>query len=114
MRFAQARIGPNRARRRVRVHDRLEERVGRLLAAWVGRVQRNPWRVIAAFALAIIGSVVYAVENLGIRGDTDVLFASDIPFRVAEQRYYDAFPGQYENIFVVVDGATPDRATAAA
>jgi len=107
-------MGPNRARRRVRVHDRLEERVGRLLAAWVRRVQRNPWRVIAAFALAIIGSIVYAVENLGIRGDTDVLFASDIPFRLAEQRYYDAFPGQFENIFVVVDGATPERATAAA
>jgi hopanoid biosynthesis associated RND transporter like protein HpnN len=96
------------------LQDRLEERVGRAIASWVGAVQRAPWLVIAAFALAVVGSVVYAVENLGIRGDVDSLFATDIPFRVAERDYYAAFPDQYENLFVVVDGVTPERAGVAA
>jgi hopanoid biosynthesis associated RND transporter like protein HpnN len=96
------------------VQERLEQRVGNALALWVGWVQRRPRLVIAAFLLASVASVVYAIEHLGIRGDTDSLFASDIPFKVAERRYYEAFPDQDENIFVVVDGDTPERAGAAA
>lgn len=96
------------------MQDRLEERVGSALAAWVGAVQRRPLRVLAAFALAAVASVVYSVEHLGIKGDTDALFATDVPFKVAERRYYEVFPDQYENLFVVVDGVTPERAGAAA
>jgi hopanoid biosynthesis associated RND transporter like protein HpnN len=96
------------------VHDRLEERLGRALAIWVGMVQRHPWRVILAFVLTIAGSLIYAAENLGIRGDTNSLFATDVPFKVAERRYYESFPDQFENLFIVVDGATPERAASAA
>jgi hopanoid biosynthesis associated RND transporter like protein HpnN len=96
------------------VRDQLEERLGSALARLVAAVQRRPLWVISGYVIAAILSVVYAVEHLGIRGDTEALFRSDIPFRVAEARYHAAFPTQVENIFVVVDGLTPERASAAA
>ncbi|HEX5067157.1 MAG TPA: MMPL family transporter, partial [Myxococcota bacterium] len=70
--------------------------------------------MILAFVLTIAGSLIYAAENLGIRGDTNALFATDVPFKVAERRYYESFPDQFENLFIVVDGATPERAASAA
>jgi hopanoid biosynthesis associated RND transporter like protein HpnN len=96
------------------VRDRFEERVGAAIAALVDAVQRRPLWVVFGYAVATVVSVLYAVENLGIRGDTDSLFAHDIPFKVAERRFQEAFPGQVENIFVVVDGVTPERASTAA
>ena len=96
------------------MQERLEERIGDALAALVGWVQRRPILVIALYVLAMAGSVIYAARHLDIKGDPDSLFATDIPFKVAERHYYEAFPGQFENLFVVVDGVTPERAGAAA
>jgi hopanoid biosynthesis associated RND transporter like protein HpnN len=100
--------------RRTGVQDRFDEKMGPALASLVGAMQRRPLRVIAAYALAIVAAGVYAVDHLSIKGDTNGLFAADIPFKVAEQRYYEVFPEQYENMFVVVDGVTPERAREAA
>jgi len=92
----------------------LEGRLGGLLAAWVARVAERPWTVLLAFGLLTAGSLVGAAATLGIEGSTEALFAQDLPFKRAEQRYYDAFPTQYENMFVVVDAVTPERAGQAA
>jgi uncharacterized protein len=96
------------------VRERLEERLGAAIASLVSAVQQRPLWVVAGYVLATVASVLYAAENLSIRGDTDALFAHDIPFKVAERRFQAAFPGQVENIFVVVDGVTPERAASAA
>jgi hopanoid biosynthesis associated RND transporter like protein HpnN len=88
--------------------------LGRGLAAWVDGVRRRPGPVIAAMLLASLAIGVHAARNLAIRGDTDSLFASELPFKRAEARYHEAFPMLYENLFVVVDGVTPERAGEAA
>ena len=60
------------------------------------------------------GALDYTAGNLTIRGDTDALFSEDLPIKRAQRRLNEAFPILYENIFVVVDAATPERAGEAA
>ncbi len=96
------------------MHEHIESRIGRWLARWVGAVQRRPLPVTFAMALATLFTLFFAGANLGIQGDTDSLFARDLPFKQAERRYHEAFPILYENMFVVVDADTPERAGEAA
>jgi hopanoid biosynthesis associated RND transporter like protein HpnN len=96
------------------VDPQLEDRVGRALARWVSLVSRRPFSVISLTILAAVGVLLYAAGHLGIEGATEQLFSRDLPFKQAERRYREAFPAQYENMFVVVDAVTPERAGAAA
>jgi hopanoid biosynthesis associated RND transporter like protein HpnN len=96
------------------VDPQLEERTGRFLGRWVVFVARHPFAVVSlAFALAA-AAVVYSAGNLEIEGATEQLFAHDLPFKQSERRYHEAFPAQYENMFVVVDAVTQERAGEAA
>jgi hopanoid biosynthesis associated RND transporter like protein HpnN len=91
-----------------------EARLAQALMAWVDAVQRRPLRaVVGVLVLAGLG-LAHAAANLGIQGETSVLFSDRLPFKQAEASYYGAFPNQYENMFVVVDGPTPEAAGAAA
>lgn len=92
----------------------IEDRIGRALAHWVSLVGRRPYSVIFLTILAAAGVLLYAVGHLGIQGATERLFSEDLPFKQAERRYHEAFPAQYENMFVVVDAVTPERAGEAA
>ncbi|HXV36742.1 MAG TPA: hypothetical protein VEC18_06325, partial [Myxococcota bacterium] len=92
----------------------IERAISRWLAAWVSAVCRRAIAVLAAILLATLAIAAGVVGHLGIRGDTEALFAQDLPFKQAERRYYEAFPMLYENIFVVVDAPTPERAGEAA
>ncbi len=92
----------------------IEQAIGRWLARWVGAVQRNAVKVTAGMLLATLAILYYVVGNLGIHGDTESLFSQDLPFKRIERRYHEAFPMLYENMFVVVDAPTPERAGEAA
>lgn len=92
----------------------IEQAIGRWLARWVGAVQRNAVSVTVGMLIATLAIVYYVVGHLGIRGDTESLFSQDLPFKQAERRYQEAFPMLYENMFVVVDAPTPERAGEAA
>jgi hopanoid biosynthesis associated RND transporter like protein HpnN len=92
----------------------LESRLGHWLMRWADAVRRRAAWVIAGMLLASAGIGTYAARSLEIRGDTDSLFSSELPFKRAEARYHAAFPMLFENIFVVVDGVTPERAGEAA
>jgi hopanoid biosynthesis associated RND transporter like protein HpnN len=92
----------------------IEQAIGRWLARWVGVVQRNAVKVTAGMSLATLVILYYVVGNLGIHGDTESLFSQDLPFKRIERRYHEAFPMLYENMFVVVDAPTPERAGEAA
>jgi hopanoid biosynthesis associated RND transporter like protein HpnN len=87
-----------------------DARLGAALAGWVDGVRRRPWLAIVATLLVTLASGVYSAGNLGIQGDTDALFSSDLPFKRAEQHYYSSFPTHFENMFIVVDAATSERA----
>ncbi len=92
----------------------LEARLGHWVALWVDGVRLRAGAVIAAMLAASAGIGLYAAGHLEIQGDTDALFSSELPFKRAQASYHDAFPMLYENLFVVVDGVTPERAGAAA
>ncbi len=92
----------------------IEQAIGRWLARWVGAVQRNAIAVTVGMSVATLVIAFYVVEHLGIHGDTESLFSQDLPFKRAERRYHGAFPMLYENMFVVVDAPTPERAGEAA
>ena len=94
--------------------DRFEARLGSILAAWVGGVCRRPAVTIALVVLGAVGAALYSAGNLGIKGDTEALFSADLPYKQAERIFYDAFPTQFENMFIVLDGVTPERAGEAA
>ncbi|MEE9608474.1 MAG: MMPL family transporter [Myxococcota bacterium] len=92
----------------------IEARIGGWLARWVDAVRRRaPWVVLLVIAVTA-GALDYTARNLTIRGDTDALFSEDLPIKRAQRRLNEAFPILYENIFVVVDAATPERAGEAA
>ena len=92
----------------------IEQAIGRWLAQWVGAVQRNAVPVTVGMLLATLAIIYYVVGHLGIHGDTESLFSRDLPFKQVERRYQEAFPTLYENMFVVVDAPTPERAGEAA
>jgi hypothetical protein len=92
----------------------IENIIGRQLGRWVSAVHRRAvWAVLGIF-LVTVALAYYIAGNLGIRGDTDSLFSDDLLFRQVERRYHEAFPMLFENMFVVLDAATPERAGEAA
>jgi hopanoid biosynthesis associated RND transporter like protein HpnN len=92
----------------------IEQAIGRWLAQWVDAVRRKAVWVTVGMLLATLALIYYVVGHLGIRGDTESLLAQDLPFKQAERRFYEAFPMLYENLFVVIDAPTPERAGEAA
>jgi len=96
------------------MNEVFEARVGSLLARTVDFCRRRAvFVVVLSFALAA-GSLVYTARNLGVRGDSEYLLSPELPFKVQERRYQEAFPLLYENIFIVIDGVTSERAGEAA
>ena len=92
----------------------IEQIIGRWLTQWVGAVQRHAVLATVSMALVTVAVIYYVVGHLGVHGDTESLFSQDLPFKQAERRYQEAFPMLYENMFVVVDAPTPERAGEAA
>ncbi len=95
-------------------HSWLEERVARGVAWLVGLSCRHAGSVTLGILAATAGILVYAGQNLGIHGDTESLFSPDLPFKQREHRYLEVFPAQNDNLFIVVDATTPERAGEAA
>jgi len=96
------------------VNRQIEETLGAALARWVDGVRRRPLLVTTSILALVAVSLVHTGRELEIHGATEQLFAHDLPFKEAERRYHEAFPLLYENLFVVVDAATPERAGEAA
>ena len=84
--------------------------IGRVLARWVDVPRRRPAAVILLVLLGAAAAALYSARNLGIEGATEQLFDQELPFKQSERNYLEAFPTQYENIFVVIDAVTPERA----
>jgi uncharacterized protein len=70
--------------------------------------------VIVAATLLGAASAVYAARHFAISTDVSKLLSPDLPWRQRELAYQAAFPQQTESIVAVVEGPTPELATAAA
>ncbi len=95
---------------------RLEARIGHLGVRWVRTVARR--RGLAALGCAILftAALGLSVTRLGIQSDKNALFPEDLPFRVIDARYVEAFPSLAENVVLVLEGerAGPVREAARA
>jgi hopanoid biosynthesis associated RND transporter like protein HpnN len=96
------------------MHDAFEARLGGWLAVCTDACRRRPLLVIALSLLAAAGSLLATALHLHVRGDTEYLLSQELPFKQSERRYQEAFPLLYENLFVVIDAVTPERAGEAA
>ena len=75
---------------------------------------RNSWTVIAGFLVLALASSLYLVQNFAITADSDKLLSDSLPWRQQEIRLDKAFPQRTDLLLAVIDGETPDGATAAA
>jgi hopanoid biosynthesis associated RND transporter like protein HpnN len=83
----------------------VEELIGRSLVRWVRGVARRRHFVFAIAAILFLASLGVTVRDLGIQSDKSALFPDDLPFRVMETRYFDAFPQMHETIVIVLEGS---------
>ncbi|MGF7160540.1 hypothetical protein FHS85_002163 [Rhodoligotrophos appendicifer] len=74
----------------------------------------RPWLVIATSIIACICLAIYAANTLTVNVDTNDLFSRDAPFLQAEDRFNALFPGEADQILVVLDGPTKLKADQAA
>ena len=87
---------------------KLERRLGAVLEVWVSAAARGR-RLVGVFALAIFATAIgYTATHLGIRSAVEALFPEDLPFRIRDTRYLEAFPALDENIVVVLEGSTAE------
>jgi len=91
-----------------------EERLGGVLARWAVSVARHPYVTTISLLLCSCAALWHAAHHLEIQGSTEALFDQELPFKQVAASYYAAFPVLYENMFVVIDADTPERAGAAA
>jgi hypothetical protein len=96
------------------MHEDFEAALGRRLARLTDACRRRPSLVLAGTLALAAASLVYTARNLGIRGDSEYLLSADLPFKQRERSYQEAFPVAYDNLFVVIDAATPEQAGEAA
>lgn len=81
-----------------------------LVAACVGR----PWATLLAGLVLTILALFIAGARMAMTTDTGALISPKVGWRVQEQRMESAFPQLRDNMLVIVDGDTPERAEDAA
>lgn len=75
---------------------------------------RHPWATLAgALAVAAV-ALLHVAGNFAMSTDTATLISPDVPWRMQERAFDDAFPQLRDSMVVVVDGATPELAEDAA
>ncbi len=88
--------------------------LGRLLAALVDACARRPRAVVALVGLATVAALPPAVGRLGMHVDPLAMLREDAPYRKLRDAFYEAFPGERDQLLLVVDAPTPDAARDAA
>ncbi|WP_340123426.1 MMPL family transporter [Methylobacter svalbardensis] len=83
------------------------------LAGLEGLLLRFPKVLVFLVCVACGFSLYYTARNLGINTDTTKILSKELPFLQDRSRFLQAFPQDDAAILVVVDGATPERATQA-
>jgi hopanoid biosynthesis associated RND transporter like protein HpnN len=84
--------------------------IGRIVALSANR----PWTVALLGLLLSLAALFYTARNFAMTTDTAELISTEQAWRQREIAYAAAFPQQKDLILVVLDGATPELAEAAA
>jgi uncharacterized protein len=91
-----------------------ETRFRAQIAAIVGACTRRAWTVIVIAAISAGGALSYLQSHFAIDTNSANLISEALPWRKVELSFAAAFPQRADLIAVVVDGATPELAEAAA
>src|SRR5215469_4152433 len=86
----------------------------RLLVGLVDRCCRDAWRVVLAGAILAAFAGWYATGHLGISTDTDLMFASSLPWRQRAMILKADFPQFQDLLVAVIDAREPEEAEATA
>src|SRR5216684_4241220 len=74
---------------------------------------RHAWPIILVALVLTIGSTAYTALHFSVDTNIDHLMSPDLDWRKREIAYRNAFPKSTQLILVVVDGPTPEMASAA-
>jgi len=85
----------------------------RLLAGWIGFIQRRALIVVLAMLALVLAAGHYAASHLSIDTNTGHMLSADLAWRKAGQQMDQLFPQQSHTLAVVIDGATPEAANQA-
>src|ERR1700724_4726416 len=89
-------------------------RIAKSIVAIVAVCSRFRWIVLALAILMTIASVYYTATHFAINTNTNEFISEKLPWRQNLIALYKAFPQLDDQIVVVIDGATPELAEAAA
>lgn len=88
-------------------------RLEQWLAAWVDLMTRRAgWVIVIGVLITLLGGW-YSATHLAMDTDDSDLISKSVPWRQDYIAYQNAFPVYTDNLVIVVDGATPDLASAA-
>jgi len=88
--------------------------LARSIVAIVAACSRFPWIVLALTLLATIASGYYTATHFAINTNTNEFISAKLQWRQDLIALDNAFPQRVDQIVVVIDGATPELAEAAA
>ena len=88
--------------------------IERTVARLVGAACRFPWITLLAGLALSVAATVYAATNFAITTDTNKLISPHLDWQQRERQMTAAFPQHIDTIAIVIDGATPELAEAAA
>lgn len=81
----------------------LESTVGSALAKFVLAISRRRWLVLSFSLVLFMASPGITIRDLGIHSDENELFPDDLPFRLLDEGFFEAFPHLHENIVTWAD-----------
>lgn len=88
--------------------------LGAVIVRWVDFVGRRPGVVLLCGLALVLLAGVHAATSLSVVGETSALFSDELRYKQAERQYAETFPGQANDMWVVLDAATPEQAGLAA
>ena len=88
----------------------LRQIFSRLLLIWIDIVQSHKILTIIFCLIAVLLSIQYTSNNLGMNTDTEDLLSPDLDWRKLDKELSAEFPQFSGNILVVIEASTPDQA----
>jgi len=92
----------------------LRQIFGRTLLAWINVVQGHKILTILFCLIAVLVSIQYTKNNLGMNTNTEDMLSADLEWRKLDRELTAEFPQFSSNILVVIEAHTPDQAMDAA
>lgn len=89
-------------------------RIAPVLVWWVERARRLAWPIIVGALLLTIAAGRYTANNLGMNTDSGALLSQDVTYRKTLNEFKKAFPELQDNLAIVIEAESPDRAEDAA